>query len=181
VNDLLDLSQLAAGEMTVAAAVNTADDVIGAALQRVESAYPGRVFTTRLDEPWIDLVGRFDFVHTMRILINVIENAAKYAPPGTPIVVRVWRESETLRFSVQDAGASILPEERERIFEPFVRGRPRPPGVAGTGLGLSIARRLAEVQGGDLVYEPLDGGGNRFVLSLPAASVPPLEGSPDPL
>jgi two-component system sensor histidine kinase KdpD len=177
VTDLLDLSQLAAGEMAVEPAVNTADDVIGAALQRVEAAYPGRTFETRLDEPWIGLVGRFDFVHTMRILTNLLENAAKYAPPATSVTIRSWRAGEALHISVQDAGAHIVAEDRARIFEPFTRGRPRPPGVGGTGLGLTIGRRLAEMQGGHLAYEPLDGAGNRFVLSLPAASVPSLEGS----
>jgi two-component system sensor histidine kinase KdpD len=174
VNDLLDLSQLAAGEMAVRPAVNTADDVIGAALQRVETAYPDREFDTRLDEPWIGLVGRFDFVHTMRILTNLLENAAKYAPARTPIVVRAWRDGETLHFAVQDAGAGIAAADRERIFEPFVRGRSRPPGVSGTGLGLSIARRLADVQGGHLLYAPNEESGSRFVLSVPAASVPML-------
>jgi two-component system sensor histidine kinase KdpD len=177
VNDLLDLSQLAAGEMAVEPAVNTADDVVGAVLQRVETAYPDRVFETRLDEPWIGLVGRFDFVHTMRILTNLLDNAAKYAPPDTPVVMRVRREGDTLRFAVQDTGASIVPDDRARIFEPFARGRPRPPGISGTGLGLSIARRLAEAQGGQLTYEPVDGQGNRFVLSLPAVAVPSLEGA----
>ena len=177
VNDLLDLSQLAAGEMAVQPAVNTADDVIGAALQRVEPAFPDRVVETRLAEPWTDLVGRFDFAHTMRILTNLLENAAKYAPTGTPIRLRAWREGAELRFAVEDGGAGIAPADRDRIFEPFARGRARPPGVGGTGLGLSIARRLAEVQGGRLAYEPSAETASRFVLSLPAAVVPSPEGS----
>jgi two-component system sensor histidine kinase KdpD len=171
VNDLLDLSQLAAGEMKVQAAVNTADDVIGAALQRVEPAFPTRVVETRLAEPWTDLVGRFDFVHTMRILTNLLENAAKYAPPETPIRLRAWREGNELRFAVEDAGTGVAAGERERVFEPFARGRTRAPGVGGTGLGLSIARRLAEVQGGHLTYEPSADVVSRFVLSLPAVDV----------
>ena len=57
------------------------------------------------------------------------------------------------------------------MFEPFVRGAGRPAGVRGTGLGLSIARRLAEAQGGTLVYEPDASATSRFVLTLPAADV----------
>ena len=172
VTDLLDLSQLAAGEMTVQVAVNTADDVLGAALQRVEPAFPDRTIDTRLAEPWTDLVGRFDFVHTMRILTNLLENAAKYAPVATAVRVRVWRADGELHFSVEDAGPGIGVPDRDRIFEPFVRGAVRPAGVAGTGLGLSIARRLAEVQGGRLSYEPNADVRSRFVLTLPAADVP---------
>jgi two-component system, OmpR family, sensor histidine kinase KdpD len=175
VDDLLDLSQLAAGEMLVKAEVNTADDVIGAALQRVESSYPSRVIETEMEGPWTELVGRFDFVHTMRILTNLLDNASKYAPPGTPVRLRVWRENDELNFSVEDAGEIILEEDRERIFEPFFRASLRRVGARGTGLGLSIARRLAQLQGGRLAYAPSPEAASRFVLSLPAADVPAPE------
>jgi two-component system sensor histidine kinase KdpD len=171
VADLLDLSQLAAGEMVVRATVNTADDVVGAALQRVESAFSERRIGTVLEGEWTQLVGRFDFVHTMRILTNLIENAAKYAPPDAAITLRVSREGGVLRFAVEDGGSGIAEDERERIFEPFVRGERATRGIRGTGLGLSIARRLAEVQGGRLDYFPSDARPSRFVLSLPAADM----------
>lgn len=169
VNNLLDLSQLTAGELSVTPAVNTADDVIGSALQRVESVYPERCFVTMMAEPWTELIGRFDFLHTMRILINLLENAAKYAPMSSPVRLRAWREPSSLCFAVEDDGPGIPPADRDRVFEPFVRGATRV--VRGTGLGLSIARRLAEAQGGQLVYEPTDSVPSRFVLSLPAAEL----------
>lgn len=169
--DLLDLSQLTAGEMPVELALNTADDVIGAVLQRVESAFPAREIVTVLEGPWTELVGRFDFAHTMRILVNVLENAAKYAPAGTPVTLRAWRDDAALYFAVEDAGAGVPAADRERIFSPFVRGASRAAGVRGTGLGLSIARQLAEVQRGTLVYAPGGAIASRFVLSLPVADV----------
>jgi two-component system sensor histidine kinase KdpD len=171
VRDLLDLSQLAAGEMSVHAEVNTAEDVIGAALQRVEPAFPEREIRAELDGSWTELIGRFDFAHTMRILTNLLENAAKYSPAGTPVRLRGWRESERLRFSVEDDGPGIPPADRDRMFEPFVRGTRHAASVRGTGLGLSIARRLAEAQGGRLEYLPSASVQSRFVLSLPAADV----------
>ena len=170
VNNLLDLSQLAAGEMRMDLSLNTADDVVGSALQRVETAFPDRDFQASLAEPWVELVGRFDFVFTMRILTNLLENAAKYAPTGTPVRLDVWRDADDLHFAVEDAGDGIPADDVERVFEPFVRGPGRPAGVRGTGLGLSIARRLAEVQGGRLAYEPGARVRSRFVLSVPAAS-----------
>ena len=174
VNNLLDLSQLAAGEMRFEPTLNTADDVVGSALQRIEPAFPNRRFVATLAEPWVELVGQFDFVYTMRILTNLLENAAKYAPENSVIRLSVWREGETLRFAVEDEGQGIPEAERERVFEPFVRGAARASGDAsrGTGLGLSIARRLAEAQGGRLTYEPAATTVSRFVLSLPAAEVP---------
>jgi two-component system sensor histidine kinase KdpD len=167
--DLLDLSQLAAGEMAVHAELNTADEVIGAALQRVEPAFPERTVVAVLEGTWTELVGRFDLVHTVRILTNLLENAAKYAPPATPITLRAWREGDGLRFAVEDEGEGIPAADRERIFEPFQRGGSSPLRGRGTGLGLSIARRLAEVQSGRLEYDPRPPVANRFVLSLPAA------------
>lgn len=181
VDDLLDLSQIAAGEMKVDTEVNTADDVIGAALQRVETAYPDRKIETILEGNWTDLVGRFDYVHTMRILTNLLDNAAKYAPPSTPITLRSWRIRDELCFAVEDRGQAIPEVYRERIFEPFFRGEDPPQGTRGTGLGLSTGRRLAELQGGKMWYETIADGCGRFVLSLPAADVPTIEPAPKSL
>jgi two-component system sensor histidine kinase KdpD len=171
VNDLLELSQLAAGGVATEAAVNTADDVVGSALQRVEPAYPERRFEAVLSGPWLELVGRFDFLHTMRILTNLLENAAKYAPAGTPVRLHVWREGAMLHFAVEDEGEGVPMGDRERMFAPFVRKSGRT-GSRGTGLGLSIARRLAEAQGGTVEYAPTGTVAGRFVVSLPAAEVP---------
>jgi two-component system sensor histidine kinase KdpD len=169
VEDLLDLSQLAAGQMPVTPALNTADDAIGAALQRVEGAVQDRDVEVKLGADWTTLVGRFDLAHTTRILANLLENAAKYGPAGTPIVVRAWRDDAWLCFAVEDAGAGIAADERNQAFAPFVRGTQARRGSRGTGLGLAIARQLATVQGGRLDYEPDEGAQSRFVLRVPAA------------
>ena len=168
VDDLLDLSQLAAGQMPVAPALNTADDAIGAALQRVESVMQDHAVDVSLGSDWPMLVGRFDLAHTTRILANLLENAAKYSPAAAPIVVRAWREDEWLCFAVEDAGAGIPPAERDEAFAPFVRGAAAKAGTRGTGLGLAIARQLATVQGGRLDYEPGATAQSRFVLRVPA-------------
>jgi two-component system sensor histidine kinase KdpD len=170
VDDLLDLSQLAAGQMPVMPALNTADDAIGAALQGVEGAVQDREVKVMLGTDWTTLVGRFDLAHTTRILANLLENAAKYAPADSPILVRAWRENEWLSFAVEDAGAGIAAEERDQAFAPFVRGMQTKGGTRGTGLGLAIARQLAIVQGGRLDYEPDASAQSRFVLRVPAAT-----------
>ena len=109
---------------------------------------------------------------TLRVLGNLIENAAKYGEghDGTPIVLDVVREGDTLAFSVCDRGAGVPPAERERIFVPFYRAPGAPPDVGGTGLGLAVARALAEAQGGTVTHTPRDGGGSVFTLRLPASS-----------
>jgi two-component system sensor histidine kinase KdpD len=172
VEDLLELSQLKAGSLRLDVALNTADEVIGAALERVEAAHgTGRIVVSIANEDAI-LVGQFDFAHTMRALTNLLENALKYSPPASSVQVRAYRAGARMRIAVEDAGPGVSVAETARIFEPFFRGAGIPDGVRGTGLGLSIARELAETQGGSLTYEPRAGGGSTFVLDLPAGGAP---------
>lgn len=170
VADLLDLSQLKAGALPQAIAINAAEDLMGAALQRVGGLARGRDLRASLDPSDPVLVGRFDFAHSLRILANLLENALKYSPPEAPIEFTVRRDGAWLRFDVADRGPGIAPELTSRIFEPFLRGGDQR-GVGGAGLGLAIARGLAEAQGGRLSCEPRAGGGTVFTLRLPAADV----------
>jgi hypothetical protein len=91
VADLLDLSRLAGGALTVAPEFNTADDLVGAVLQRVAGATEGRVIDVALDASEPLLVGRFDFSHALRILANLLENAVKYSPDDGPVDLVVTR------------------------------------------------------------------------------------------
>jgi two-component system sensor histidine kinase KdpD len=120
------------------------------------------------------LLGRFDFVHSLRVLVNLLENAHKYAPPGTPIDFAARRDGDRLIFEIADHGPGIPPSEAEHVFAPFYRARGSAPDAGGAGLGLSIARRLAEAQGGSLAFTPRPGGGSMFVLTLPAVDTPSL-------
>jgi two-component system sensor histidine kinase KdpD len=171
VGDLLDLSRIQAGAVQADVAVNTADDLVGVALQRAAGALRAhRVDVELADDPL--LAGRFDLSQTIRVLVNLLENAAKYAPPGSAIVVRAGRDNGHFVVDVLDRGPGVPDAERERIFEPFYRPVGTPPDVRGTGLGLSIARGLTEAQGGRLRYAPRPGGGAMFTIVLPAADVP---------
>jgi K+-sensing histidine kinase KdpD len=178
VADLLDLSRLNAGGMPMQSEINAVEDLVGAAIQQVAGALGGRELRTSLALREPMPVGRFDFVHSLRILVNLIENALKYSPADAPIEVAMRGEGESIAIAVADRGRGVPPAERERIFEPFYR----PAGVApdgaragGAGLGLAIARRLAAAQGGTLAYEDRPGGGSVFTLRLPAARLGPGE------
>ena len=168
VEDLLELSQLNAGNLRMTLALNTADDVIGAALERVEAAHGAGRIEVHIANDGEILTGRFDFSHTMRTLTNLLENALKYSPADAPISLRASEADGRLLFVVEDSGPGVPVQDVPRIFEPFHRGSDIPDGVRGTGLGLSIARQLAEAQQGTLVYEPRTAGGSRFIFSLPA-------------
>ncbi len=171
IGDMLELSRIQAGAVRPMVVVDTADDLVGAALQGASSVLRGRDVV--IDAPTDELLsGRFAFTESLRVLVNLLENAAKYSPPGSPIVVRVRRDADWLSLSVLDRGPGVPLAERDRIFEPFYRPTGTPSDVGGTGLGLSIARGLAEAQGGHLWFEPRDGGGSVFVLELPSATIP---------
>ena len=174
VEDLLDLSRLNAGGIAMRPEINTAEDLVGAAIQQVAGALDGRPVRTALDLSEPVPVGRFDFVHSLRILVNLIDNAAKYSPRGSPIDLEVGSDGGMLSIAVLDRGPGVPAPERERIFEPFYRPAGVAPDARGSGLGLAIARRLAEAQGGTLDYADRPGGGSAFTLRLPAASLAAL-------
>jgi two-component system sensor histidine kinase KdpD len=170
VADLLDLSRLNAGELPVRAELNAAEDVVGAAIQQVSAAFAGRELRTSIAWSEPVLVGRFDFVHALRILVNLLENAHKYSPRTMPVDILLARAGSMIAISVADRGPGIPIAERERIFEPFYRPERSTPDAGSAGLGLSIALRLAMAQGGTLTYEDRVGGGSVFTLGLPAVA-----------
>jgi two-component system sensor histidine kinase KdpD len=174
VSDLLDLSRLNSGTVRVEPELNAAEDLLGAALQRTSGALGGHELRTSLP-PGELLLGRFDLVHALRALVNLVENACKYSPPGAPVDLAVEREGDLLAFRVADRGPGVPEAELARIYEPFYRVGDVPD-AGGTGLGLTIARRLAEAQGGAIRYEDREGGGSVFTLLLPAAEFPSTDG-----
>jgi two-component system sensor histidine kinase KdpD len=169
--DLLDLSRLNAGAMPLRRELNTAADLVGAALQRVDEAHPSaRVRVVPFDDENAEpLTGHFDFVQSLRALVNLIENALKYSRGSEAIELRVTRESGKLAFHISDRGPGVAGAERDLVFEPFYRAPGTPVDTGGAGLGLAIARRLAREQGGDVRYEDRQGGGSVFTLTVPSS------------
>jgi len=122
-----------------------------------------------LDAPTGAMTMSADRSRLRQALNNLVGNAIKYAPIGTPITVSAARRNGIFRISVSDHGPGIPPEERGHMFEKFFRGS----GVGatpGAGLGLSIARSLVVLHGGTVDYEDTPGGGSTFVVRLPAES-----------
>jgi K+-sensing histidine kinase KdpD len=108
--------------------------------------------------------------HFSRILINLVENAAKYAP-SSPVELFAWQKGQRAMIAVVDHGPGIPDHARESIFERFTQlDQSDTRSKGGTGLGLSIVRSLAEVMHGSVRVEATEGGGATFVLDLPAAA-----------
>jgi two-component system, OmpR family, sensor histidine kinase KdpD len=172
VTDLLDYSRLTGGALKLTPEIESAEDLIGAALAQSRGILGSRTVRVLDDDTTIMQLGRFDLVHSVRAVVNLLENAVKYSAPDTPIDVSVHSDGENLMISVADRGAGVAPDEGDRIFEPFYRSPGSPPAAHGAGLGLAIARGLATAQGGDVTYEARPGGGSVFSLRLRAVAQP---------
>ena len=176
VADVLDLARLSTGTIQLTIEPNDAEDLVGAALERMKAPAAGREVRVKLGESHELLFGRVDFGQTLRVLVNLLDNALKYSPSTEPVDLVVTRDGSWLTFAVLDRGDGVPPAERERIFEPFYRPPGVPPDVHGAGLGLSIARAIAEAQGGSLAYAARQGGGSAFTLRVPGVDVGPTIG-----
>lgn len=170
VSNLLDMTRLEQGAVTVQREWVPAEEVVGSALTRLERRLSGHLVhvTVAPDLPLLSV----DPVLLEQLLVNLLENAAKYTPPGSEIAVSATLEGAEVVLEVADRGPGLPPGEEERIFERFHRG-PRA-GASGTGLGLAIARAIAQVHGGRLSAQNREGGGARFRLAVPL----PADGPP---
>jgi two-component system sensor histidine kinase KdpD len=167
VGNLLDLSRLQAGAAQPERTLVEVEELVVEAIDELGEA-GGRVEVSFADEsPAVEV----DAHQIRRVLVNLLENALKYAPPDEPVRVHVSAASAEALVRVIDHGPGVPDAEREQIFEPFHRGARRGD-APGAGLGLAIARGFAEANGGRLTVESRVGQGATFVLALPAVRTP---------
>ncbi|HLY93692.1 MAG TPA: DUF4118 domain-containing protein [Gaiellaceae bacterium] len=159
VGNLLDLSRLQSGVTETNPQLWSVDELVGQAIDAVGHDEDRIVVELDLDSPPV----RVDAAQVERVLANLIENALKFSPAGSPVVVRGEHGATELRIHVVDHGPGIPPADREAIFQPFRRSDGA--GSRGAGLGLAIARGFAEANGGRLWTQD-DGTGAHFVLAL---------------
>jgi len=173
VGNLLDMTRLEAGALKVHKEAQPLEEVIGAALNRVDDRLRGREVHTAVPVtlPLVPL----DPVLLEQVLINLLENATKYTPSGSPIDIRAQaREGEVL-VEVADRGPGVPKADAERVFDKFYRAKEVEGG--GVGLGLTICRGIVSAHGGRIWVDERPGGGAvfRFTLPLDSPSVSPAE------
>jgi two-component system sensor histidine kinase KdpD len=164
VGNLLDMTRIEAGALRLAEELCDPQDVIGVALEQLAGRIAGRAIA--VDAPASLPLIPMDFVLIVRVLVNLIDNALKYAAPDTPIEVRVEHSGPELVFTVADRGVGIPAEDLARVFDKFYRVR-QPRNVGGTGLGLSICRGIVEAHGGWIRAERRPQGGTAITFALP--------------
>jgi two-component system, OmpR family, sensor histidine kinase KdpD len=162
VANLLDVSRLEAGALETHLELWTADELVGRALDSVGGGADRVVVELSADAPPV-LV---DAAQIERVIANLIENALRFSPPGSPVIVRAEHGATELRIHVVDRGPGVAATQRDTIFQPFSRSA-----SGGTGLGLAIARGFAEANGGR-VWTQEDPAGGHFVLALATAPRP---------
>jgi K+-sensing histidine kinase KdpD len=174
VRNLLDMTRLESGALAVTRQWLPLEEIVGSALTRLETQLEGRPVRTDLpaDLPLVPV----DAVLLEQVFVNLLENAAKYTPPGSPIeiVARASAQGDAVAIEVSDRGPGIDAGDEGRLFEKFVRGRNTgATGSTGAGLGLAICRGVVSVHGGTIGAANRQGGGAVFRMTLPIVGTPP--------
>jgi two-component system sensor histidine kinase KdpD len=166
VGNLLDMTRLESGAMEVKREWVDIGDVIGTALSRLARSLGQHELVVQVD-PDLPML-RLDFVLIEHVLVNLLENAAKYSPPQTKIHVTARHDGQSITLEVADEGIGIPASERERIFDKFYRVQRGDRQGAGTGLGLSICKGIVEAHGGHITARsPVNGKGAIFTVTFP--------------
>ena len=170
IEDLFTLARADAGQYPVAFREVYLDELASEALVRARSlALSKNITLTSAIEPDLPVCAHETLLG--RMLLNLLDNAIKYSPPGSAVTLACRREGANYLVSVSDNGSGIPAELQSRIFERFFRGdkaRSRSDGeIGGAGLGLSIARWIAEAHHGQLVLTRSDSSGSIFTATLP--------------
>jgi two-component system, OmpR family, sensor kinase len=170
VADLLLLARADAGREVPAAPVDLS------AVAREAASEAGALSSDHpvsLDLPGhVTVNGVADDLH--RLVGNLVENALLHTPPGTPVTVSARRDGDSAVLEVADRGPGVPEQLRERVFERFASGAGDSAAGRGSGLGLAIVKAVADAHGGRVELLEADGGGARFVVTLPAMGAAPV-------
>jgi len=164
--NLLDMTRLESGAVAPKLAPQDVGEIVGSTLRRATKILAGHKVALDL-APGLPMPA-LDAVLFEQALFNLIDNAAKYAPPGTTIRIVAERDGDIVRLQIADEGEGIVPEELESIFDKFYRAQKGDQVRAGTGLGLAIARGFVEaMQGTITAANRTDRRGAVFTITLP--------------
>jgi two-component system sensor histidine kinase KdpD len=169
VSNLLDMARIESGEVKLDLQWQPLEEVAGAALDATRNMLKQHRVDVHLpaDLPLV----RFDALLIERVLVNLLENASKYTPPGSHVILSGEVVADHLRVSVSDDGPGLPPGREESLFQKFARGT-RESATPGVGLGLAICRAIIESHHGTIVGVNRPGGGVTFSFMLPLG-VPP--------
>lgn len=172
INALLNLSRLESEDWKPKMEWFDLADVIWAAVSKIPQKQRSRIEVNLPNE--LPMV-RVDLMQIASALENLLINSLTYGPQDVPVKLGASEEDEYCRIWVEDKGPGIAPDERERIFEKFYRGKSSSRFSSGTGLGLAVSREIVHYHGGRIWVEDAIPHGARFVISLPIEKEPQLQ------
>lgn len=163
--NILDMARIDAGTVSADRRWTHPSEIVEAARDQVDAALRTHQVEVQVHS---DAAVQLDPRLTAAALAHVLENAAQYSAPESPISVNVEIDEEGLVITVRDRGPGIAPVDLPHLFERFYRGVAAKPRIAGTGMGLSIARGLLAAQRGRIWADNCPDGGAQFTLAVPA-------------
>ena len=169
VRNLLDMTRLESGAIQIHKEWQVIEEVVGAALARLELALQERPLTITISEqmPLVPI----DALLMEQALLNVLENALKYTPQGSPITISAWATEQNATIEIADQGPGLPSGAELRVFDKFFRAIPEQ--GQGVGLGLAIAAAIMQAHGGSLSARNRPEGGAIFCFSIPLEGTPP--------
>jgi len=168
--NLLEMTKLGAGASSTKREEQILEDLVGSVLNRLRPDLKDRQIVTHLPETLSMVL--VDGLLVEQLLANLLENALKYTPPGSPIEISAAQDGDYVRVDVSDHGPGLEADSQERVFEKFYRGK-RDAQRSGAGLGLAICRGVVEAHGGRIWAENRPEGGAQFSFTLPSATTSP--------
>lgn len=166
VGQILDLSRMRAGSLHPQRVPASIEEIVVGVVTRLDRTLDGRGVVLDIPPDLPD--ARLDVLQVDQVITNLVENAAKFSPPGTTIRIAATADDGRVRVEVADRGPGIRAADRERVFEPFETASPTPSN--GAGLGLAICRAVVEAHGGAIWVEGSAAPGTRVVFELPTGT-----------
>jgi len=169
VHNLLEMTRLQSGAFQIRREWHSMEEVVGSAVRRCGRVLAGRPLDVRVppDLPLVEM----DDVLIEQVLINLLDNAAKYTPAGSRISISVTTYPDRVTVQVSDRGPGLPPGTEERIFDKFYRAGNVP--APGAGLGLAIAKGIVDAHGGRIWAHNVPEGGTAFFFLIPITGAPP--------
>jgi two-component system, OmpR family, sensor histidine kinase KdpD len=173
VSDLLEMTRLHTGRITLDRQWYPIEELVGAALERCRTVLGSRTVSVELPQD-VSLL-HVDGVLIEKLFVNLIENAGLHTPADTSIEIAGMRERDTFVMTVRDHGPGLPPGSEKLIFEKFERGA-RAGTSTGSGLGLSICRAIADLHGFAITARNRPGGGAEFTVCFTIERAPQMPG-----
>ncbi len=164
VGNLLSITRIESGALHLHRQPEDVQDIIRTAVELLGDQAAGNPIRVNVPPDFPPVPA--DFALIAQALVNILENAIKYSPPGSPIDIIAGEDGSTAHIEVSDCGVGIPPEEALHVFEKFYRVH-RPENVSGSGLGLSICKGIIDAHGGKIFAMPRAGGGTIIAIELP--------------